>query len=252
MSAARAGGVDALLFAAGHGTRLKPLTDARPKALVEVGGRTLLEHVARRLVEAGVTRLVVNVCAFAEQIEGFLARTPLGVETLVSREPGGPYETGGGLLAARALFRGDRPILLHNVDVLSDLPLEGLLAAHASSGALVTLAVMDRPSSRRLWFDDAGLLGRSDAGQGLDLRVRPSTGPVQALAFAGVHALDPALLGRLTERGTFSILEPYLRLAREGARLLPYRCDGCTWIDVGRPADLERARARLGVGRGTT
>lgn len=235
--------MDAIVFAAGHGTRLRPHTDQRPKALVEVGGRTLLEHVAARLVAAGATRLVVTACAFAEQIAAFVAAHDLGAETRLSLEPGGPYETGGGLLAARAHLRGDRPVLLHNVDVLSDLPLRALVAGHVARGALATLAVMERASSRQLLFDAQGLLGRTDDAQGLELRARPSTGPVERLAFAGVHVLDPALPGRLTERGTFPILVPYLRLAGEGARLLPYRVDGCAWIDVGRPADLERARS---------
>lgn len=232
---------DAFVLAAGLGTRLRPLTDHRPKALVEVAGRPLLEHVARRLVAAGAGRLVVNVCAHAEQIEAYLAATDLGAEVRVSREPDGPYETGGGLWAARALFRGDRPIVVHNVDVLTDLPLRALVEAHLAGGALATLAVMERHSARRLLFDREGLLGRTDAAAGLDLRVRPAQGEVRSLAFAGVHAVAPRLLGRVTERGVFSILVPYLRLAGEGERLLPFRVDAFRWIDVGRPADLQRA-----------
>ncbi len=233
---------DAFVLAAGLGTRLLPLTERTPKALVEVGGLPLLQHVAARLVEAGATRLVVNVCAHAEQVEAFLARTDLGAPVRVSREPGGPYETGGGLWAARALFRGDRPILLHNVDVLSDLPLEALLEAHRAGGALATLAVMDRPSARRLRFDRHGLQGRADERAGLLEEARPPVGEVAALAFAGVHVVAPDVPARITERGSFSILAPYLRWAASGERLLPFRVDGCRWIDVGRPADLERAR----------
>lgn len=236
------------MFAAGRGTRLRPLTDTVPKALVEVGGRTLLEHVARRLVEAGVTRLVVNVCHHAHLVERFLATHDLGVPVATSWEPGGPFDTGGGLLAARPLLARDGPLLLHNVDVLSDLPLARLVASHVASGALATLAVSGRESSRRLLFDDEGLLGRTDEPAHLDLRVRAPHGALAALAFSGVHVIAPALLERIEERGTFSILDTYLRLAGEGARLLPFRHDAGTWIDVGRPADLERARAAYAGG----
>ncbi|MFO0931908.1 MAG: nucleotidyltransferase family protein [Planctomycetota bacterium] len=236
--------MDALIFAAGLGTRLAPLTDDRPKALVEVGGVPLLEHVARRLVAAGATRLVVNVCPFADRIEAFLrARDGFGVEVRVSREAPAPLETGGGLRQAAPLLRRDGPILLHNVDVLTDLPLAALLDAHARSGALATLAVMDRASSRRLLFDDRGLLGRVDDVKGVRREARPPSGAVVERAFCGVHVVDPSLLDRLTESGVFSILEPYLRLAGEGAILRPFSADGCRWIDVGRPADLARANA---------
>lgn len=234
---------EGMVLAAGLGTRLAPLTERMPKALVEVGGRPLLEIVARRLVAAGAAHLVVNTCAHAQQVEDWLATHPLGVEVRISREEGAPLETGGGLLAARALFSGTRPLLVHNVDVLSDVPLGRLVEDHAASGALVTLAVMQRPSRRRLLFDRRGLLGRVDEEKGLDLRVRPAEGEVQQLAFAGIHVASPALLGRLTERGRFSVLDAWLRLAGEGERLQAWRMEGWRWIDVGRPADLERARA---------
>src|SRR5688572_27420154 len=135
--------MDALIFAAGLGTRLGPLTAETPKALVEVGGRTLLEHAARRLAAAGVTRLVVNVCHHGEQIARFVTDHDLGLPVALSHEPGGPFETGGGLKAARNLLGRDGPIVLHNVDVLTELPLDRLLEAHAAGGALATLAVMD-------------------------------------------------------------------------------------------------------------
>lgn len=238
--------MEALVFAAGLGTRLRPLTDTTPKALLTVGGRTLLEHVAARLVAAGARRLVVNVCHHADQIERFVATHDLGAPVALSREEGGPFDTGGGLAAARHLFSRSGPVLLHNVDVLTDLSLEALLAAHATTGALATLAVAERPSTRHLLFDARGLLGRRDAGRGLDVRVRPPMGEVTAVPFTGVHVVAPALLDRITETGTFSILDTYLRLAAEGASVLPFRADGARWIDVGRPGDLERARREHG------
>jgi NDP-sugar pyrophosphorylase family protein len=237
--------VDALIFAAGLGTRLLPLTATLPKALVEVGGKTLLEHAAARLTAAGATRLVVNTFHHADQIAEFVATHDLGAPVALSYEPGGPYDTGGGLRAARHLVGRDGPILLHNVDVLTDLPLRDLLAAHAANGALATLAVMERPSGRRLLFDDEGLLGRTDAAAGLDRRVRKPHGNVVPLAFSGLHAVVPALLDRLTETGRFSILDTYLRLVAEGERVTAFRMDASRWLDVGRPADLARARAEF-------
>ena len=235
--------MEALVFAAGLGTRLRPLTDRMPKALVEVGGVPMLERVALRLVDAGVDHIVVNVHPFADRIERFvLGRGGFGVRVDLSREVERPLETGGGLRAARHLLRCDGPILLHNADVLTDLPLEALVAAHAEREALATLAVMDRSSSRGLLFDARGLLGRVDDGRGMELRAREAAGEVSRLAFAGVHAVAPTLPDLLTEEGAFSILESYLRLAGEGHRILPFRVDGCSWIDIGRPEQLEAAR----------
>ncbi|HEU0300219.1 MAG TPA: nucleotidyltransferase family protein [Longimicrobium sp.] len=236
-----------MILAAGLGTRLRPLTDHTPKALIDVGGVPMIERVARRLIAAGADRLIVNTAHLGEQIEDYVRLMDgFGVEAVFSREDPGPLETGGALLAARALFRGDAPFFLHNADILSNVPLGEMYAAHQAAGdPLATVAVMERPTSRRLLFDDDGLLGRTDEGKGLDLRVRPAVGQVQATPFAGIHVISPRLFGLLTERGAFSILDPYLRLAAAGERILPFRVDGCTWIDIGRPEQLGEARRRF-------
>lgn len=231
-----------MLLAAGLGTRLRPLTDRIPKALVPVGGVPILERVARRLIDAGADRLVVNLHHLGDQIRDFvLSRDGFGVEVVFSEEPGGALETGGGLLRAAPLLRGDAPFFLHNADILSEIPLEAMYASHLESGALATLAVMERPTSRRLLFDERGLLGRTDEGKGLRLEARGAVGEVEALAFGGVHVISPRLLGRLEERGAFSILDPYLRLAGEGERILPFRIDAHRWLDIGKPEQLEAA-----------
>ncbi|HEX6039800.1 nucleotidyltransferase family protein [Longimicrobium sp.] len=233
-----------MILAAGLGTRLRPLTDHTPKALLDVGGVPIIERVARRLIAAGADRLIINTAHLAQQIEDYVrARDGFGVEAVFSREDPGPLETGGALLAARAHFRGDAPFFLHNADILSDVPLGDMYAAHGADGdPLATLAVLDRPTTRRLLFDDAGLLGRTDEGKGLDLRVRAPVGEVRALPFAGIHVLSPRIFALLTERGAFSILDPYLRLAGAGERIRPYRVDGHTWIDIGKPEQLQQAR----------
>ena len=240
-----------MIFAAGLGTRLRPLTDSMPKALVAVGGVTMLERTARRLLDAGVDRLVVNVCPFADAIIDFLrAQDDFGVDVRVSREAPAPWDTGGGLVAARAHFRGDRPIVLHNVDVYTDLPIGALAQALGEERALAALAVMDRPSRRRLLFDARGLVGRADEGAGLRTLVRTPDGPVREAPFCGVHVIDPRLVAFAAPAGAFSIIDRYLELAAAGERIVPVRVDGCTWIDVGRPADLERAELRASRGRG--
>jgi NDP-sugar pyrophosphorylase family protein len=235
-----------MLLAAGLGTRLRPLTEHIPKALVEVGGVPILERVARSLIAAGADRLVVNAHHFADRISEYVeSRHGFGVEVHVSREPDQPLETGGGLLRAAPLLRRDAPFFLHNADVLTDLPLVEMYEAHLRAGALASVAVMSRETSRYLLFDDEGLLGRADEHKGLRLEVRTAIGEVRPLAFAGVHVISPDMLDLITERGAFSILDPYLRLAGEGHRIVPYRIDGSYWNDIGKPDQLEGARRWL-------
>ncbi len=234
-----------MIFAAGRGTRLGELGERTPKALIDVGGRTMLEHTARRLVAAGATRLVVNVHHHADAIEQFLATHALGAEVRVSHEPGKPLETGGGLLHARAHFRGDGPVLAHNVDVLCDTDLAPLVAAHATSGALATLAVQARATQRYLLFDDAGLLGRENRKSGERTEVRAPRGEVRALAFAGLHVCEPRLLDLVEERGVFPIVTVWLRLAAAGHVIRPWLVPEGSWYEIGTPERLAAVRAHF-------
>jgi len=234
-----------MIFAAGLGTRLGPLGQSTPKALIEIAGRTMLERTAARLVAAGVTRIVVNVHHHAERIERFIAGHDLGAEVLVSREPERPLETGGGLLHARDLFQRDDTILLHNVDVIGSAGLDPLVAAQRSSDALAALAVNERETARYLLFDDTGLFGREDRRNRLRREVRPPRGTVRALAFAGIHACAPRLLDLITERGVFPIVDVYLRLAAEGHVIVPCVLEDDQWLEIGNLERLEAARARL-------
>ena len=175
-----------MILAAGLGTRLRPLTDHTPKPLIPVAGVPMIERVARRLIAAGADRLIVNVSHLAGKVEAFLAeQRGFGVEHHLSPEPEAPLETGGALVAAEHLFRKDAPFFLHNGDILTDLPLGAMYRAHQLSPALATLAVMERETKRHLLFDDHGLLGRTDAGKDLEIRVRDAVGPVRKLAFGG-------------------------------------------------------------------
>jgi N-acetyl-alpha-D-muramate 1-phosphate uridylyltransferase len=234
-----------MILAAGLGTRLRPLTDHTPKALVPVAGVPMLERIARRLIDAGVDRLIVNVHHHADQIRSFLAdREGFGVEVRISEEVGAPLETGGGLLYARRCFRAE-PFFIHNVDVVSEVDLSWMYAAHAATGALATLAVSDRPSSRLLQFDEVGLRGRIDGRTGGMEAAREAKGETRALAFAGIHVVSPGIFDLMEERGAFSIMESYLRLAGAGWPILPYHIGGALWLEVGSPERLERARLAL-------
>lgn len=235
-----------MIFAAGLGTRLRPLTESIPKALVPVGGIPMLERVALGLIEAGADRLIVNVHWLGETIEDFVReKDGFGVETVVVREPGdAPLETGGGLKNAASALRRDAPFLLHNVDVISEIPLADLYRAHRGSDAFVTLAVQQRDASRALLFDDLGLCGHTDRESRTTL-ARETAGEVSALGFTGIHVASPELLDALEqeEERRFSIIWPYLRLAGAGRRILPYRIGEARWVDIGTHERLREAEA---------
>jgi NDP-sugar pyrophosphorylase family protein len=233
----------AMVLAAGVGRRLRPLTDQTPKALIEVGGVPMIERVIRRLQSAGVTELVVNLHHLGDRIVEFLAsKGDFGLRIAFTREAE-LLDTGGGLKNAAWFFDDGRPFFLHNVDVLSDVDLVGLLRFHDEVGALATLAVQSRPGSRQLLFDRDGRLRGRESPEGLEWAAGP-LGGVERLAFTGIHAIDPAIFPRMTEKGVFPITRTYLRLAGEGERIVAYRADGRHWQDIGSPEKLEAARKR--------
>jgi NDP-sugar pyrophosphorylase family protein len=240
----------AMILAAGLGTRLRPLTDDRPKALVEVAGRTLLEITLTRLKTFGVSEVIVNVHHFADMVVEYLAaRQNFGMRIEISREDT-LLDTGGGLKKAGWFFlegssQNDEPFLLHNVDVISSIDLGRMVEFHRSSGALATLAVQDRETSRYLLFDDAGQLCGRRAG--LDGKVESvrATSQTKALAFSGVQVISPRLLGMLSEDGAFSIVTSYLRLAGQGEKILAFRADEYYWRDLGKPESVKLAAEEL-------
>ena len=229
----------AMVFAAGRGTRLKPLTDTRPKALVEVGGVTLLELTLRQLAAVGVVEAIVNLHHFGEQIPAFIEKHGrFGLRRIeYSAEPE-LLDTGGGLKKAAWFFDDGQSFLVHNVDVLSDIDLHALAAEHSRTGALATLAAMPRPTARPLFFDTANrLVGRRSPTSG-DTFVRAPQGEAVPLGFCGVQMVSPALFEKMTETGIFPIVPCYLRLAGEGEPINCFRADGAKWRDCGRPEDL--------------
>ena len=250
----------AMILAAGLGTRLRPLTDTRPKALIEIAGRTLLEITLTRLRTFGITEVIINVHHFADLLIDYLkSQKNFGMRIEISREEV-LLDTGGGLKKAASFFlenfasanpsrsdsaQMDEPFLLHNVDVLSTIDFARMLQFHKERGALATLAVQARETSRPLLFDNhLQLCGRRSGSDQAPEIVRPSD-PLQTLAFSGIHIISPRLLPMLTEEGVFSIIPSYLRLAAQGQKILAFRADAYYWRDLGRPADLTQATEDL-------
>jgi len=240
----------AMVLAAGLGTRLRPLTDDRPKALVEIAGRTLLEITLARLRAFGIREVIVNVHHFAGQIVDYLkANANFGMRIEISREEV-LLDTGGGLKKAAWFFledatRSDEPFLLHNVDVISTIDFESMVQAHKTNQASATLAAQKRESSRQLLFDERLQLCGRRAGRDREPEiVRPSP-RLEPLAFSGIHVISPRLISLLAEDGVFSIVTSYLRLAGQGEKILAFRADKYYWRDLGRIEDLQQAEQDL-------
>jgi NDP-sugar pyrophosphorylase family protein len=239
----------AMILAAGLGTRLRPLTDERPKALVTVAGRTLLEIALARLRAFGVREVIVNAHHYAEMIAEYLkANGNFGMRIELSREEE-LLDTGGGLKKAAYFFSGSQePFIVHNVDVISTIDLARMMRFHTEKKALATLAVQERESSRQLLFDEQGLLYGRRAGRNAEAEfVRPAR-EAQALAFCGIHVLSPQIFAKINEEGAFSIIDAYLRLAAQGEKIVAYRADDCYWRDLGRPESVLQATQELDSG----
>jgi len=232
----------AMVLAAGLGTRLRPLTNDRPKALVKVAGRTMLDLTLDRLRAFGIHEVIVNVHHFAEGIAQHLRNQE---RIAVSREDV-LLDTGGGLKNAAWFFledRRDEPFLVHNVDVISTIDLARMVEVHVKQNALATLAVQARPTSRPLLFDAQGQLrGRAERGD-----PDPQRG-MHALAFAGIHVVSPRIFPRITENGIFSIIDTYIRLASEGEKIFAFHADAYYWRDLGRPENVAQAARDLETG----
>ena len=228
-----------MIFAAGLGTRLRPLTDNKPKALVEVEGQPMLWHVVEKLKRAGVERIVVNVHHFSAMVKDYLrANGQFGMDIRVSDESDNLLNTGGGIRKARALFDADSPVLIHNVDILSNAALEALFQQKDCEGALL---VSERKTKRHLLFDDAmRLCGWEDTSTG-EQRIKVEKAALQRFAFSGIHLLSPQLLAEMDpwpER--FSIIDFYLELCKSHPLTGILQPD-LQLLDIGKPETLARA-----------
>jgi NDP-sugar pyrophosphorylase family protein len=240
----------AMVLAAGLGTRLRPLTNDRPKALVEVAGRTLLEITLTRLRTSGIQDVIVNVHHYADMMVDYLkAANSFGMHIEISREEI-LLDTGGGLKKAAWFLSdnsgADTPFVLHNVDVISNIDLPRMVQLHTENKALATLAVQKRTTSRYLLFDEQlQLCGRRTVSEQKTEMVCPSQ-RTSEFAFTGIHIISPRIFPLLKEEGVFSIIPAYLRLAGpglagQGEKIMAFPANEYYWRDLGKPENIKQA-----------
>lgn len=236
----------ALILAAGTGTRLQPLTDTVPKALIKISGYTLLEIVIRRIATAGIKQLVINVHHFPEQIIDFLrSKNNFGLDISISDESGELLDTGGAIKKAVHFFEGDEPVLVHNIDILSNLNLNNLIAYHTEHHALMTLAVKDRPTTRSLIIDGSGrLCGWEYPEKKLCFLTRDNRKGLKTTAFSGVYVISPEIRGKFPEESVFGFIPWILDLAAN-EKIITWDQSPAFWYEAGRLDAIEHAANAL-------
>ena len=232
----------AMIFAAGLGTRLKPLTNKKPKALVRIKGIPLLEIVIRRLIKFGFNEIIINVHHFAPLVIDFIRQNnSFGIKISISDETDQLLETGGGLKKAAGYFSDNQPFLLTNTDILSSMDLHNFYKEHCASNALATLAIRKRQTSRYLLFDqDKVMSGWANIKSGEIKLARKEADRLQMLAFSGIHVVHPAIFKHMPNKSAFSIIDVYLEAAKT-EKIVGFLHDEDSWLDVGKHESLEKA-----------
>jgi len=235
-----------MIFAAGLGSRLRPYTETMPKALVPVGGIPMIEILVKHLQKNGITDMIVNVHHFAGQVIAFLEQNKnFGSKIVVSHEEELLLDTGGGLKKAAWFFGDKKPFLVQNVDVISDLSYMDMLKKHNESGAIATLAVSNRETSRYFLFDDSmQLCGWENTKTGEQKIVRSYTVTLRRFAFSGIHIIDPSIFRYMNQDGKFSIVDTYLELA-SNHKIIGFEHNPENWVDMGKPEELLKAKMIL-------
>jgi NDP-sugar pyrophosphorylase family protein len=237
----------AMVLAAGLGTRLKEETTGKPKALVQIGGKTLLQHILEKLKKEGFSEVVVNVHHFSGLIKDFITSHDFGIPVSISDETDKLLDTGGGLKKAAPFFSGNDPVLIYNVDVLSSLNLSKLVEEHLRSGALATLVVRKRKTSRYFLFNgEKRLIGWMNKKTGeTKIAVHGNFQGASEMAFSGVHIVSSRIFQLMPGHDRFSITDLYLQLA-EKHFIKGYFDASEFWLDVGKRDELALARRLLG------
>lgn len=234
-----------MIFAAGLGTRLKPLTDHTPKALIPIDGKPMLEHIILKLKKAGFRQIVINIHHLGQQILDFLeANQNFGIEIYISDERDYLLDTGGGIKQAEKFLHGNEPFLIHNVDILSDIDLNALYNCHLQTNPVATLLVSKRQTSRYLLFNKENkLCGWRNHETGEVKSFYPQFDPRQynEYAFSGIHILSPKIFEWMEEwTGKFSIIHFYLSICAK-TNIQAYAADHLQLIDIGKPETLAKA-----------
>lgn len=243
-----------MIFAAGIGSRLKPLTDNMPKALIPVNGKPMLEHVILKLKAFGFDQIVINIHHLGEQIIDFLkANNNFGIQIFISDEKDYLLDTGGGLKKAQQFLQGDEPFLIHNADIISDIDLKKLYDSHLENNPLATLLVSQRETSRYLLFDKSNkLCGWRNRKTGEIKSFYPYFDPshYQEYAFGGIHVLSPQIFDWLQEwTGRFSIINFYLSVCAK-TNIRAYVAEDLHLLDIGKPETLAQAEEWMKTGMG--
>jgi len=240
----------AMIFAAGYGTRLKPLTDTTPKALIEVAGKPMLESVIRRLIKYDIRDIIINVHHFANKIIDFLKQNDnFGINIQISEEEE-ILGTGGGLKQAAFFFETNQSFLIHNVDILTNMDLATFLNHHQKKQHLATLAVKKRETSRYFLVDQNGLIrGHVNKKENKIQTTSESPTNLEMLAFSGLHIISPKVLPHLTEQGNYSIIDVYLKLIEYGFPIGVYRMDQFYWKDLGTAQKIKEAESDISDGK---
>ena len=233
----------AMIFAAGLGTRLQNETVAKPKALVDVGGKPLLQHAIEKLKAEGITEIMVNVHHFAELVISFIKEKDFGIPVHISDETEKLLDTGGGLKKAAGFFTESEPVLVYNVDIISNLKISGLVAEHLKTGAMVTLVVRKRETQRYFKFDtEKRLVGWINKKTG-ETKISNSENFDKAndMAYSGIHIFNPEIFSLMPETERFSVTDFYLELAKT-QKIMGFNDDSDLWMDVGKPEQLAEVR----------
>jgi NDP-sugar pyrophosphorylase family protein len=228
----------AMIFAAGLGTRLRPLTDHKPKALVEVGSTPLLEIAISKLIQAGVTDIIVNVHHFAEQIEAYIAdnKTKWGINITTSDERSLLLDTGGGLKHAHWFFKDDtQPFICCNADILSSIDIGKLYAAHQASNAIATFAIQQRDTSRYMLFDQQNQLRGWMNTKSKEIKIsKQGAENLKMYSFSCFQVLSPQVFKHMPKESVFSMIDLYLKLSKRHS-VQGYFHPNDQWMDVGKP-----------------
>jgi NDP-sugar pyrophosphorylase family protein len=232
----------AFILAAGLGTRLYPYTTDKPKALVELNGITLLERAIRKVSELELSEIIINIHHFGDKIIDFLKeKQNFNLPIVISDERDQLLDTGGAILKAHHLLGDEEPFLVYNVDVLSSMDLAELLACHNKMGGLATMSVRERMTDRYLVFNHEMLLsGWRNIKTGEEILVRNDKS-LKDFAFSGIQIVQPEIFSKITESGKFSIIQMYLRLAKNES-IYGYHDLSERWMDLGRPDQLAKAK----------
>jgi len=237
----------AFILSAGLGTRLRPLTDNKPKALIEINGVSLLEIVVVKLIRSGFDQIIINVHHFADQVINYLKqKNNFGADIKISDESDLLLDTGGGLKKTSWFFDDCQPFLIHNVDILTDIDLSELIKQHSSSEQIATLAVQNRKSSRYFLFDEQkNLCGWKNIKTGETKITRKSLGSLTQLAFSGIQIAEPKIFDNMLQYGVFSLVDLYLSIASK-YRISYFDHSNSIFVDLGKKENLIEAEKLIG------